>query len=162
MSLTLDDERIVRIVVMPGGALPSQVNSGSQADAIDDAFELFNVIEFAFDPPGWYSEGDEWASKYGGAVVEFETKQPSRFAPACERTRTAMNEGSLTYGGPLAAELAGHFGNCVAVETPPGMAVRKDHPDSPRKIDGAVSVIIGVEQMAWHTAHSREPLVAWA
>jgi hypothetical protein len=32
VRLTLDDERIVRIVVMPGGALPSQANSGSQAD----------------------------------------------------------------------------------------------------------------------------------
>jgi ketosteroid isomerase-like protein len=32
VRLTLDDDRIVRIVVMPGGALPSQVNSGSQAD----------------------------------------------------------------------------------------------------------------------------------
>jgi hypothetical protein len=32
LRLTLDDERIVRIVVMPGGALPSQVNSGSQTD----------------------------------------------------------------------------------------------------------------------------------
>lgn len=32
LRLTLDDERIIRIVVMPGGALPSQVNSGSQAD----------------------------------------------------------------------------------------------------------------------------------
>jgi ketosteroid isomerase-like protein len=32
LRLTLDDERIVRIVVMPGGAPPSQVNSGSQPD----------------------------------------------------------------------------------------------------------------------------------
>jgi hypothetical protein len=32
VRLTLNGERIVRIVVMPGGALPSQVNSGSQAD----------------------------------------------------------------------------------------------------------------------------------
>jgi hypothetical protein len=32
LRLTLDDERIVRIVVMPGGALPSQVNGGSQVD----------------------------------------------------------------------------------------------------------------------------------
>ena len=28
LRLTLYDERVVRIVVMPGGALPSQVNSG--------------------------------------------------------------------------------------------------------------------------------------
>jgi ketosteroid isomerase-like protein len=32
VRLTLDDERIVRIVVMPGGAPPSQVDGGSQAD----------------------------------------------------------------------------------------------------------------------------------
>jgi ketosteroid isomerase-like protein len=32
VRLTLDDERIVRIVVMPGSALPSQVDTGSQAD----------------------------------------------------------------------------------------------------------------------------------
>jgi ketosteroid isomerase-like protein len=32
LRLTLDDERIVRIVVMPGGTWPSQVDSGSQAD----------------------------------------------------------------------------------------------------------------------------------
>ena len=32
LRLTLDDERIIKIVVMPGGALPSQVNSGSQAE----------------------------------------------------------------------------------------------------------------------------------
>jgi ketosteroid isomerase-like protein len=32
LRLTLDEERIVRIVVMPGAPLPSQANSGSQAD----------------------------------------------------------------------------------------------------------------------------------
>ena len=32
VRLTLDDERIVRIVVMPEGMPPSQVNSGSHAD----------------------------------------------------------------------------------------------------------------------------------
>jgi ketosteroid isomerase-like protein len=32
LRLTLDDDRIVRIVVMPGGGLPSQVSSDSHAD----------------------------------------------------------------------------------------------------------------------------------
>src|SRR6187200_401050 len=32
VRLTLRDERIVRVVVMPGGTWPSQVDSGSQAD----------------------------------------------------------------------------------------------------------------------------------
>ena len=32
VRLTLDDERIIRIVAMPGSALPSQARSGSQAE----------------------------------------------------------------------------------------------------------------------------------
>jgi len=32
LRLTLDDERIFRIMVMPGGTWPLQVDSGSQAD----------------------------------------------------------------------------------------------------------------------------------
>jgi ketosteroid isomerase-like protein len=32
VRLTLDDERIVRVVVMPGGELRSQVSGGSRAD----------------------------------------------------------------------------------------------------------------------------------
>jgi hypothetical protein len=32
VRLTLNNEGIVRVVVMPGSALPSQVNSGSPAD----------------------------------------------------------------------------------------------------------------------------------
>jgi hypothetical protein len=32
MRLTLDDDRVVRIVVMPGGAPPEQIDRGSQAD----------------------------------------------------------------------------------------------------------------------------------
>jgi hypothetical protein len=122
--------------------------------AIEEAFDRFNVLELAFDPPGWYSEGDERASTYGSVVVEFETKQATRFAPACERTRTGLNNGELTFGGPLAGELMAHFGNCVAFETPNGTVVRKDHPDSPRKIDGAVSAIIGVERVAWMSANA--------
>jgi hypothetical protein len=33
LRLTLDDERIVRIVVMPGSALPSQVNSAADGSS---------------------------------------------------------------------------------------------------------------------------------
>jgi hypothetical protein len=32
LRLTLDDQRIFRIVVMPGGALPAQIKSSSQPD----------------------------------------------------------------------------------------------------------------------------------
>jgi hypothetical protein len=118
--------------------------------AVADAFETYDVLEFSFDPPGWYSEGDEWASLYGDRVVMFDTNKASRMAPACERMRAGILSGEVSFCGPLARELAAHFGNCVARETGSGTMVSKDHPDSPRKIDGAVMSIIGYDRATWH------------
>jgi phage terminase large subunit-like protein len=117
--------------------------------AIELAYDRFDVVELAFDPPGWYSEGDQWAEEHDN-VLMFETKQGTKMAPACERTEAALNEGALKFGGPLAGKLIEHFGNCVRTETPYGTTVRKDHPDSPRKIDGAVATIIGFDRATWH------------
>jgi len=102
--------------------------------AVERAMQRFDVVEFAGDPPGWYSEFDEWAGLYGDVVVMFETRQPSRMAPACERTEAGLQDGTFTFGGPLAPMLAAHFGNCVTYQTNYGVAVTKDHGDSPRKI----------------------------
>lgn len=125
--------------------------------ALDQAMETFDVIELAPDPPGWYSEVDEWVDRYGeDMVVAFETRQPSRLAPACERTKASLLAGELAIGGPLAGELAKHFGQCVVRQTPYGAVVQKDHPDSPRKIDGAVATVIGVDRAAWHNLNEED------
>jgi phage terminase large subunit-like protein len=122
--------------------------------AVADAFARFDVLELAADPPGWYSELDEWTEQHGEAVVMFETRQPSRMAPACERTEAGLNDGTFTYGGPLAAVLATHFGQCVTVPSPYGVVVTKDFKDSPRKIDGAVAAIIAFDRAMWHVANT--------
>ena len=118
--------------------------------AVSEAFSRFKVLELAADPPGWYSELDEWAELYGERVVEFETRMPSKMAPACERAEAGLKDSEFTYGGPLASVLAGHFGNCVAYQTPYGVAVTKDFKDSPRKIDGAIASIIAFDRAMWH------------
>jgi phage terminase large subunit-like protein len=134
--------------------------------AVADAFARFNVVEFAADPPGWYAECDQWTDEYGDSVVLFETRQPSRMAPACERVRTGLNDGEMTFGGPLALVLRVHFGNCIAYETPYGVAVTKDHKDSPRKIDGAVAAIIAYDRAMWNAANAAnfdpDNLFIWA
>lgn len=133
--------------------------------ALDDAVRRFNVVEIAADPPGWYSELDEWTEKYGEVVVAFETRQPSRMAPACERTEAGLQDGTFNYGGPLAPVLVAHFGNCVVKQSPYGVLVTKDDRDSPRKIDGAVAAIIAFDRAMWHAANtSAEPalMVGWA
>ncbi len=122
---------------------------------VKEAFDRFDVREFAFDPPGWYAEGDFWATEYGEErVVEFPTNRPARMAPACERTQTALQEGEMSFGGLLGNDLAAHFGNCVTRETPAGLVVQKDHGDSPRKIDGAVASIIAFDRACWHAVNS--------
>jgi phage terminase large subunit-like protein len=134
--------------------------------AVDAAIKRFNVIEFAADPPGWYSELDEWTERYGEVVVAFETRQPSRMAPACERTEAGLQDGTFTFGGPLAQILAAHFGNCVTVPTPYGNYVTKDFKDSPRKIDGAVAAIIAYDRAMWSAANATnfdpDNAFAWA
>lgn len=132
-------------------------------EAVAAAFERFEVLEFAADPPGWYSEIDEWVDLYGeDVIVLFETRQAKRMAPACERVRANAAERAFTFGGPLAGKLQEHFGNCVTYDTPYGVAITKDHPDSPRKIDGAVVATIGVDRAMWHAANVAEPMVAFA
>ena len=40
--------------------------------------------------------------------------------------------------------------------TPYGLTIQKDHPDSPRKIDGAVATVIGVDRAAWHSMYEED------
>jgi phage terminase large subunit-like protein len=118
--------------------------------AIAAAFERFQVVELAADPPGWYSEIDEWTQLYGDRVVMFDTNQPKRFAPACERLRTDIKEGHAKFGGELASELRVHFGNCVTKETSSGTVITKDDKNSPRKVDGVAASAIAYDRAMWH------------
>jgi hypothetical protein len=109
------------------------------------------VLELACDPPGWYSEIDEWKQLYGDdKVLMFDTNRPARMAPACERLRTDLRGTEASFGGPLGAELRIHFGNCVTKETSSGIVITKDDNKSPRKIDGAVASAVGYDRAMWH------------
>lgn len=125
-------------------------------DAIADAMERYNVIEFAADPPGWVSELEGWRDTYGDVVVDFATNVRTRMAPACDRFRVAVLEGDLSHDGN--AVLARHIGHCVTKPTAYGAIVTKDHPDSPRKIDAAVAAVVAFERAAWNRENAPKPL----
>lgn len=143
----------------PAGQEDWRVPRAEVHKAVAAAMSRFNVVEFAFDPPGWYSEGDQWAAEYGEVVVFFDTNKPMRFAPACERMRTALQNGDVKFGGPLGDELSKHFLQAVTRDTTAGIVVQKDHSDSPRKIDGAVTAIIGFDRASWHAANNTDTLL---
>lgn len=126
-----------------------RVPRGEVMEAIDAAFERFDVVEFAFDPWGWRSEMETLEKRHGPRVVQWPTNVVSRMAPACDRFYAATAEGRLTHDGN--ADLAAHVTNCVAKSTPAGDVVVKDRRKGRAQlIDLAVAAIGAVDRAAWH------------
>lgn len=130
-------------------------------DTIDLAMETYEVVELAPDPPGWASEIERWQERYGDVVVTFPTNDRKRMASACDRFRAGVSDRVLTHDGNHV--LSRHVGFAQAKETPYGVVITKDHPDSPRKIDAAVAAVIAYDRASWHASNQIEsvPMVAW-
>ena len=113
-------------------------------------FDRYDVVELAADPWGWRSEIETWAARHGERrVLQWNTANAQRMAPATDRFYAAVTTGGLTHDG--AEELATHLGNAVAKSTPQGDLIAKDKRGSPRKIDAAVAAIVALDRSAHHT-----------
>lgn len=127
-----------------------RVPRGQVDTILDAAFTRYDVAELAADPWGWRSEIEGWAKRYGERrVVEWNTANAQRMAPATDRLYQAVAAQTLTHDGD--ARLAAHIANCHAKATPLGDLVTKDKRNSPRKIDAAVAAIVAVDWAAWHS-----------
>jgi hypothetical protein len=70
------------------------------ADVIADTFDRYKVGLMLADPPKWATEIETWAKKYGeDTVLAFDTFYARRMAPAVDRWRTAIREGTHTHSG---------------------------------------------------------------
>lgn len=126
-----------------------RVPRGDVDAAVDHAFARWDVAELACDPWGWRSEIEAWASRHGERrVLEWNTANASRMAPATDRLYQAAAAGGLTHDGD--ERLAAHVAHCVAKTTPMGDLVSKDKRGSPRRIDAAVAAIVALDRAAWH------------
>lgn len=113
------------------------------------AFKRWDVVELAADPWGWRSEIESWAKAHGEKkVLEWNTANAHRMAPATDRIYQGATAGTLSHDGDV--RLAAHVANCKAKSTPMGDLVTKDKRGSPRKIDGAVAAIVAFDRAAWH------------
>lgn len=121
--------------------------------AIDAAFARYDVLELAADPWGWRSELEAWAARHGERrVVEWNTANAQRMAPATDRAFQAVTERTVSHDGD--PRLAAHVAHCVATSTALGDLVHKDKRNSPRKIDAAVAAIVALDRAAWHTLNA--------
>lgn len=119
--------------------------------AVADAFERWNVVRMYCDPPKWESWVATWAGRYGDkVVVEWWTNRRKPMAYAIRSFLTAMAAGELSHDGN--AQLDDHIGNArqqstglVDEEEKPLWMIRKERPDSPKKIDAAMAAILSWE-----------------
>lgn len=116
---------------------------------LDEAFEKYDVVEASCDPWGWRSEIEGWAQKHGERrVIEWNTANATRMAPATDRLFQAVKEGAVSHDGDK--DLASHVAHCVAKSTALGDLVAKDRKNSPRKIDLAICAIVATDRAAFH------------
>ncbi len=130
-------------------------------NAVDIAFGRYDVAELACDPWGWRSEIESWAKRHGERrVIEWNTANAARMAPATDRLYQAVTTKTVTHDGD--GRLAAHIAHCVAKRTPQGDLVSKDKRGSPRKIDAAVAAIVAYDRAAFHQQRSRKRIRSFA
>ena len=114
---------------------------------IRESYALFDVIRGYFDPHEWRSDIDLLAEELGEErVIGWPTSQHVRMAGALDRLHTGLVVGDIWHDGdPVAAE---HYGNVYVARRGQLRLVRKEYPNSPRKIDSVVGDALATEARA--------------
>jgi hypothetical protein len=118
---------------------------------VADAFERYHVTRMYCDPPKWETWVAKWAGQYGDKrVVEWWTNRRKPMAYAIRSFVGAIAAGELSHDGNRIFD--DHVGNArqlstglVDEEERPLWILRKERPDSPKKIDAAVAAVISWE-----------------
>ena len=157
----------------PDGAEVWRVPRGEVHDKVAEVFASHTVARMLCDPPKWWTEIEQWAETYNpsrvedAVVLEFDTNQASRFAPACGRFDTALAEKSITHDDKPG--LRAHLAACARKK------VRLNDADDDgrtrfvivkadtRKIDRAVAAVLAHEAAMTmpEAPASVVPMVSW-
>lgn len=118
---------------------------------VADAFERWHVCRMYADPPMWETWVAKWAGQYGDKrVFEWWTNRRKPMAYALRSFVGAMATGELSHDGN--AQLDDHLGN--ARQQPTNLVdeqekqlwiLRKERPESPKKIDAAMAAVLAFE-----------------
>jgi phage terminase large subunit-like protein len=129
-------------------------------EAIRLACRTLTVREIAADPARW-SRSLQALANEGLPVVEY-PQSPARMIPSTARFYDAVLDRKLTYckKRPHGKALEVHIANARVKESAAGIMVRKEHKDSPAKIDLAVCAILSHDRAT--RARNRAPIeVDW-
>lgn len=119
--------------------------------AVATAFEQYFVVRMYCDPPKWESWVSAWSGRYGKTrVLSWWTNRPKPMAYAIRSFLGAVKAGEVAHNGD--AVLTSHIANArrqmtnLTDENEQRLWIlRKERPDSPLKIDGAVAAVLSWE-----------------
>lgn len=111
---------------------------------VREAFGRYEVTRGYFDPHEWRSDIDTLAEELGEQrVIGWETRRDVQMGAALDRLHTDLSKGELWHTGD--PEFMEHFGNAYVRRKGGHRLVRKEHPDSDRKIDSVVGAALAYE-----------------
>lgn len=115
--------------------------------AVRHAFGTFDVVRMYADPHEWRSDIDTLAGELGEErIVPWETRRDVPMAAALDRLHTGLMVGEVWHDGDSVA--MEHYGNAYVRVKGAHRLVRKEHPDSSRKIDTVVGDALALEARA--------------
>lgn len=131
--------------LQPDTATPWQVPTAEVDAVMRSLFEQYTVWRLYADPPYWQSWIAKWAGEFGAErVIEWWTNRRRPMAASLENFETAIREGTISHSGD--ARLTRHIGNARRHDLPQRdeqgkhlWLIKKDRPDSPHKMDGAMA-----------------------
>jgi phage terminase large subunit-like protein len=136
----------------PYGQVRWQVPTEDVDSTVRRLFDEYDVWRMYADPPYWQSWIATWAGLFGAErVIEWWTNRRKPMSLALENFDTAMKEGRISHDGDV--RLTRHIGNSRRKDLPgqvdeqgkPVWLIQKDRPDSPNKIDFAMSSVLSWE-----------------
>jgi phage terminase large subunit-like protein len=113
---------------------------------VREAFARYNVVRGYFDPHEWRSDIDALAEEFPERVVSWETRRDVQMAAALDRLHADLINGVAFHDADKLAHE--HYGNAYVRMKGGHRLVRKEHPDSPRKIDSVVGDALAYEARA--------------
>ena len=115
--------------------------------AIREAFARYDVTRMYADPHEWRSDLETLAQEFGeDRVIPWGTDRYVAMHAALDRLHSGLMTGEVWHDAdPLAHE---HYGNAYVLMRGKARLVRKEYPNSPRKIDSVVGDALALEARA--------------
>lgn len=113
---------------------------------IRETYERYDVVRGYYDPHEWRSDIETLQEEFGERAIPWPTSRHVAMGAALDRLRTDLINGSLWHSGdPVMLE---HFRNAYVAHRGVVRLVRKEHPNSDRKIDSVVGAALAGEARA--------------